>query len=138
MNSASISGRLTKDIELRHTQNGVPVCSFSVAVYRPGVKDTTDFLDCVAWRKSAEFASKYFHKGDPIELTGTITTRNYEDKNGNKRKAVEIVCDHISFPKQKKRDDSDGYDSYGSNSPEGDSYQEPDFKELDDDGDLPF
>lgn len=66
MNNVSISGRTTKDIELRHTQSGVPVCSFSVAVDRPGVKDTTDFLDCVAWRKSAEFANKYFHKGDRI------------------------------------------------------------------------
>lgn len=128
MNSVSISGRLTKDLELRYTQSGVAVCAFTVAVDRPSVKDKTDFIDCVAWRNSAEFASKYFFKGDPIEVVGVLTTRNYEDKNGNKRKAVEIMCEHISFPKQKKKQDgepADGYEVSG-------------FEELPEDEDLPF
>ena len=75
MNSISISGRLTKDPELRRTQSGTAVCSFSVAVDRPGVKDKTDFIDCVAWDKRAEFVSKYFLKGDPIEVNGVLTRR---------------------------------------------------------------
>lgn len=127
MNSVSISGRLTKDVELKTTQNGVHVCSFTVAVDRPGVKDTTDFLDCVAWRKSAQFVDKYFAKGDPIEITGHLTCRKYEDKNGNKRKVVEIVCNQISFPKQKKRQDDEQ------------PYQRAEFTEsMEDESELPF
>lgn len=99
MNSISISGRLTKDPELRRTQNGTAVCSFCVAVDRPGVKDRTDFIDCVAWDKRAEFVSKYFVKGDPIEVNGVLTTRTYDDRDGKKRKAVEVNSDRISFPK---------------------------------------
>ena len=86
MNSVNISGRLTKDPELKTTQSNIPVCSFGVAVDRPGVKDKSDFIDCVAWRNTAEFVSKYFAKGDPVEITGTLTTRNWEDQNGTRRK----------------------------------------------------
>lgn len=108
MNSISISGRLTRDPELRRTQGGTAVCSFCVAVDRPGVKDKVDFIDCVAWEKRGEFVSKYFSKGDPIEVNGVLTTRSYEDRDGNKRKAVEVNCDHISFTKQKnQRSDSE-------------------------------
>lgn len=82
MNSVNISGRLTKDPELKTTQSNISVCSFGVAVDRPGVKDKSDFIDCVAWRNTAEFVNKYFAKGDPIEITGTLTTRNWEDQNG--------------------------------------------------------
>lgn len=127
MNSVSITGRITKDPELRVTPSGTSVCAFSVAVDRPNVKDKVDFLDCVAWRASAEFVSKYFHKGDGIEITGCITSRSYEDKNGNKRKAVEIVCEHISFPKGKKQDSNGQSDA-----------EAPNFEELASDEDLPF
>lgn len=129
MNSISISGRLTKDPELRRTQSGTAVCSFSVAVDRPGVKDKTDFIDCVAWDKRAEFVSKYFLKGDPIEVNGVLTTRTYDDRDGKKRKAVEVNSDRISFPKQKKqRSDSE---------PEAGESQG--FEELEgDDSTLPF
>ena len=81
MNSVSITGRITKDPELRVTPSGTSVCAFSVAVDRPNVKDKVDFLDCVAWRASAEFVSKYFHKGDGIEITGCITSRTSENQN---------------------------------------------------------
>ena len=107
MNSISISGRLTRDVELRTTPNGVSVSYFSVAVDRPGEKDKTDFFDCVAWRSTAEFTGKYFHKGDPIEVTGVLTNREYEDKNGTKRRVVEIRCERVSFTKQKAKMDDD-------------------------------
>lgn len=133
MNSVNISGRLTKDPELKTTQSNLSVCSFGVAVDRPGVKDRSDFIDCVAWRNTAEFVSKYFRKGDPIEVTGTLTTRNWEDQNGNRRKSVEVSCDHVGFPKQKpKREGENVPQEYGQ--PE---YAQ-DFEELPDDDFPPF
>lgn len=136
MNSINITGRVTNDIELKTTQQGTSVCSFTVAVDRPAVKDKTDFIDCVAWRQKAEFLGKYFAKGDGIEITGVLTTRNYEDKSGNKRKAVEVVCDQVSFPKGKKR--SDGDNSQQDNAPVYSGYDSANFEELGDDEDLPF
>lgn len=97
LNKAVMVGRLTADPELRQTPNGVNVCSFTVAVNRPGKDKGTDFIDCVAWRSTSEFICKYFHKGDAIGIDGSIQTRNFEDKNGNKRKAVEVLCDQVSF-----------------------------------------
>lgn len=138
MNTICITGRITHDLELKATQSGISVCSFGVAVDRPGVKDKTDFLDVVAWRQSAEFVSKWFKKGDPIEVQGVLTSRTYEDRNGNKRKAVEIVADRIMFAKTKKRDDDDGYDERPYSEDEG-SVESSGFSELEhDDGDLPF
>lgn len=131
MNSVNITGRLTGDIELKTTQNGVSVCGFTVAVDRPAVSDKTDFIDCVAWRQKAEFLSKYFFKGDGIEITGVLQSRNYEDKNGNKRKAVEIVCEQVSFPKGKKKSDGD------SNQQES-PYDTSGFEEIGADEELPF
>lgn len=128
MNKTCLTGRITKDPELRTTSNGTSVCSFTVAVDRPNVRDTVDFIDCVAWRTSAEFVSKYFKKGDGIEVEGHITTRSYEDKNGNKRKAVEVVSDSVFFPKGKKRQDGDAYE------PQTEGFAEID----DDDSELPF
>lgn len=136
MNSVNITGRLTGDIELKSTQSGVSVCGFTVAVDRPAVKDKTDFIDCVAWRAKAEFLSKYFSKGDGIEITGVLTTRNYEDKNGNKRKAVEVVCEQVSFPKGKKK--SDGDNSQQQEPPAYAPYDTSGFEELSEDEDLPF
>lgn len=129
LNKAVMVGRLTADPELRQTPNGVDVCSFTVAVDR-GKDKGTDFIDCVAWRQRAEFVIRYFGKGDPIGIEGTIQTRNYEDRQGNRRKAVEVVCDQVSFlPKSK-----------GQNRPDtqGDAASLDDFAEVDDDGDLPF
>lgn len=101
LNSAVIMGRLTADPELRTTTTGIAVTSFSVAVDRryksQGEEKQTDFINVVAWRQTAEFVSRYFHKGSMIAVQGSIQTRNYEDKNGNKRTAFEIVADNVSF-----------------------------------------
>ncbi len=101
LNCAIIMGRLTADPELRTTPNGISVTSFFVAVDRSyqkaGAERQTDFINVVAWRQTAEFVSRYFHKGSMIAVQGSIQTRNYEDRNGNKRQAVEIVADNVSF-----------------------------------------
>lgn len=101
LNCAIIMGRLTADPELRTTQSGVSVTSFSVAVdrsfVRAGEERQTDFINVVAWRQTAEFVTRYFHKGSMIAVQGSIQTRNYEDKNGNKRTAVEVVANNVSF-----------------------------------------
>lgn len=101
LNVAAITGRLTADPELRTTQGGVEVTSFTVAVDRsyvqPGKERETDFINVVAWRQTAQFTTKYFHKGSMIAVQGSIQTRNYEDKQGNKRTAVEIVADNVHF-----------------------------------------
>lgn len=105
MNIVAESGRLTWDPELRHTQSGKAVTVFTIAVDRPGVKDKTDFIDCVAWEKKAEFVSRNFRKGQRIEVSGILTTRQYE-KDGQKRKATEIRCDQVFFGDSKKSDSS--------------------------------
>lgn len=101
INCAVIMGRLTADPELKTTQSGISVVSFCVAVDRNYVKQgeerQADFINVTAWRQSAEFVSKYFHKGDMIAVQGSIQTRNYEDKNGNKRTATEIMAEQVSF-----------------------------------------
>lgn len=96
LNCAVIMGRITKDVELRTTTSGIAVTSFTVAVDR-AKSEGTDFIDVVAWRQTAEFVSRYFGKGKMIAVQGSIQTRNYEDKAGNKRTAVEIVADNVSF-----------------------------------------
>ena len=101
VNCAILMGRLTKDPELRTTQNGTSVTSFAVAVdreyVRQGEERQTDFINVVAWRQTAEFVSRYFRKGSMIAVQGSIQTRNYEDRNGNKRTAVEVIADKVSF-----------------------------------------
>lgn len=105
MNKVMIMGRMANDPELRTTQSGISVTSFTVAVERPPVKDKereTDWIDVVAWRGTAEFICKYFGKGSPIIVSGTLQSRNWEDKEGNKRKAVEVQADGVEFvPKTK-------------------------------------
>ena len=101
INNVVLMGRLTAVPELKTTQSGISTVRFSVAVERrynkQGEDRQTDFIDCVAWRQTAEFVSKYFNKGSMIAVEGSIQTRNYEDKNGNKRKAVEVQVDNVSF-----------------------------------------
>lgn len=99
-NVSVLMGRLTKDPELRTTENGYSVCRFSIAVDRNYKKDgeyETDFINLVAWRSTAEFVAKYFKKGDMISIVGKIQTRNYEDRNGHKQTAFEVVIDEASF-----------------------------------------
>lgn len=100
LNIAVIMGRLTAEPELRTTQNGISVCSFTVAVernYSNGGERQTDFINCVAWRQTAEFISRYFHKGSMIAINGNIQQRQYTDKDGNKRAAFEILVDNANF-----------------------------------------
>lgn len=94
MNSATISGRLTSDVEVRKTQSGLSVASFTVAVQRD--KDTTDFINCVAWRQSADFLGQYSHKGDMVGVMGRITTRNYE-RDGQKVYVTEVIADRVEI-----------------------------------------
>lgn len=97
MNNINITGNLTKDIEVRSTQSGISVCSFTVAVKRPHTSDTTDFIPCTAWRQTADFLGKYASKGRKVGISGILTARNYEDKNGNKRTAYEILVDNAEL-----------------------------------------
>ncbi len=139
INRTVLMGRLTYEPELRVTPSGLSVCQFQIAVDRNySSKDEerkADFIDCVAWRKKAEFLSKYFRKGSMIALTGAIQTENFNDKNGNKRKSVEILVNDISFC---------GGKSEGSNQnikPKVDigvPADASDFEEIIDDDDLPF
>ena len=124
MNVISLIGRLTSDVELKQTQSGLSVCSFTVAVDRPKVKDTTDFIPCVAWRNTAEFVTKYFSKGNRIALSGVLTSRKYQDQNGANRTAFEVVVDNVEFVESKQNPI--------------DIKKELEFEELPDDKDLPF
>ena len=129
INNVVLMGRLVAAPELRSTGTGISVTSFTLAVERAyaksGEQRQADFIDCVAWRNTAEFITKYFQKGSMIAITGSIQTRNYEDKNGNKRKAVEILVNSVSFC---------GSKANTSVPPSSNA----DFDELGEDEDLPF
>lgn len=105
MNTCTIIGRLAADPELKKTGSGLSVANFCLAVDRKGTKGedkVTDWLDFVAWRNSAEFLCKYFHKGDPVVVIGSVQARMWEDGDGKKRKTVEIIAENIEFvPKAK-------------------------------------
>ncbi len=142
LNKAILVGRLTADPELRQTPNGISVTSFSIAIDRPFTKDAakvTDFIDIVAWRGTAEFISKYFQKGSAIAVDGRIQVRDYTDKNGNKRRAVEVLAENVSFVEKKGSGAPSGSSSLPV--PAGESYSSgsvQDFEEIDGDGELPF
>ena len=150
LNKIFIMGRLTRDPELRRTQNGTAVAGFALAVDRDyknadGTKET-DFIEVVAWRSSAEFVSKYFTKGRMAIVEGRLQLRDWQDKDGNKRRNAEVVADNVYFGDSKKEGDSSG-GSYGGSSggykAAGKSVDvEPDTEDFveveDDDGDLPF
>ena len=109
INKAIIMGRLTRDPELRHTGTGTPVCSFSVAVDNGyGERRQTDFINCDAWNKTAEFVSNYFEKGKMIIVIGRIATRTWEGQDGKKNYATEVVVNEVSFGETKKSQDG-GY-----------------------------
>ena len=106
LNSVIIMGRLTADPELRTTTSGLSVTSFTVAVdrnYKSGDERQTDFINCVAWRQTADFVTRFFKKGQMIAVQGSLQVRNYEDKNGNKRTAYDVVADNVSFCGSKRR-----------------------------------
>ncbi len=152
LNHIVIMGRLTRDPELRTTQAGVSVTSFTVAVDRDfggrdGGERQTDFIDCVAWRSTGEFVSKYFHKGSMIVVSGRLQSRKWQDRDGNNRTSWEINADNVYFGESRRDGDSNrdsystgsysnSYDSGRSSAPAPASNT---FVELDDgDGELPF
>ena len=125
LNHITIMGRLTRDPELRRTGTGIAVASFTVAVDRDfggrdGGEKETDFIDCVAWRQTGEFVSKYFTKGSMIVVSGRLQIRNWNDKDGNKRRTAEIVAENCYFGESKRSEQ--GNSSYGGNTYGGNSY----------------
>ena len=157
LNHITIMGRLVRDPELRRTGSGIAVASFTVAVDRDfggrdGGEKETDFIDCVAWRQTGEFVSKYFTKGRMIVVSGRLQIRSWNDKDGNKRRTAEVVADNCYFGDSKR--ESDGGSAYGGNTYGGNAYGAPapsyggysapaapasDFAMLDDDdAQLPF
>ena len=143
LNEIIVMGRLTRDPELRRTDSGVAVASFAIAV-DSDYKDKdgnrkTNFFECVAWRGTGEFASKYFSKGRMAVVKGSLDIREWTDKDGNKRKTPEIVVDAMYFADSKKSDDSYGGNSYAAPSSAPASNPVSDFAMLDDDdAQLPF
>ena len=129
MNSFNATGRITTDLELKTTANGLSVCSFTLAVKRPRVADTTDFINFTAFRQSAEYLTKYAKKGTLIEVNGVLTSRKWEDKNGNKRTFYEVIVDNASILESKKEDKDPLVEFSQKNS---------EFVEADGGGDLPF
>ena len=97
MNVIVLMGRIASDVDLKYTPSGKAVVNFSLAVKRPFAKDTTDFLPCVAWEKQAEFISKHFYKGKMISINGYLTERRWEDSDGKKRYAYDVICDRCEF-----------------------------------------
>ena len=120
LNHIVIMGRLTRDPELRRTGSGIAVASFTVAVDRDfggrdGGEKETDFIDCVAWRQTGEFLSKYFTKGSMIVVSGRLQIRNWTDKEGNKRRSAEVVADNVYFGESKRGSEgTSNYSSYGN------------------------
>ena len=108
INKAILMGRLTRDPELRYTGNGTPVCSFNIAINNgTGESQTTDFINCTAWNKTAEFVNKYFTKGRMIIVFGSIRTRSWEGQDGKKNYATEVVANEVSFGESKKDTEED-------------------------------
>lgn len=142
LNTVILQGRLTAKPELKTTQSGNAVTSFTLAVPRDykgkDGQEVTDFIDCVAWRQTAEFAAKYFEKGSAAIVKGSIEVRNYEDKNGNKRKATEIKVDNLYFGETKKRDSNGAAYAAGDVPTDTPSYRELPDVDVDPDDDLPF
>jgi len=150
LNHITIMGRLTRDPELRQTQSQTSVASFTLAVDRDfggrdGGEKQTDFINCVAWRNTADFVSKYFTKGSMAVVSGRLQIRQWEDKNGNKRDTAEVVVDNIYFG-ESRRSSNNGWDSNSGNEFQAPRYapaakQEtsaPVWNDAADDGDLPF
>ena len=143
MNSICLLGRLTADPELRNTPNGISVTNFDVAVdrsYTPkGQEKQVDFIPVQAWRQTAEFVCKYFHKGQRIALTGSLQTRSYTDRDGNKRTAYEVVADNVFFAESKNGGAAPAASTvdYRDRVPQSSTLAE-DFEEIPDDSELPF
>ena len=142
----ALMGRLTYEPELKTTPSGVSVIRFQIACdrnyQRAGTERQADFIDCVAWRQTAEFISRFFHKGSMIAVEGSIQTQNYTDKSGNQRKSVEVVANNVSFCGSKAESGTQAQSeapSFTQPAPSYASADTSDFEEIiDDDDDLPF
>ena len=136
LNKIFLQGRMTRDVELRHTQSGTAVASFTLAVDRDfkdkdGKRDT-DFIDCVAWRSTAEFASRFFGRGRMAVVVGSLQIRAWEDKEGNKRRTAEVIAESVYFGDSKR----DPLDKLADDAA---PVSEPSFQEMEDDpSELPF
>lgn len=133
MNIVTITGRICRDPELRRTNEGTACCSFSLAVKRPKTKDITDFHDFVVWQQGAEYLCQYGHKGDLVCVSGSLTTREWTDKEGNKRKSTEVRCDSVELLSSKKSETT-------QTAPQAQpSYSQQSFQPVDiPDAQLPF
>ncbi len=141
LNKVILMGRFTRDPELRSTPQGISTCSFSIAVdrnfVRPGEERKADFINCVAWRQTAEFISKYFKKGSMVALEGSIQTRSWDDQDGKKRYATDVVVNQVYFAESKRDAQSVmGGDDFASAGDFG-SLPEP-ISPMGTDDDLPF
>lgn len=145
MNNITLMGRLTDNPELRHTQNDIAVTSFTLAVdrdYTPkGQEKQTDFINIVAWRSTAEFVTRYFHKGQRVALVGSLQSRKYVDKDGNNRVAYEVVANAVYFADSKQ---GENLSSQAQNTPQNEISAQSgavtggDFEEIVGDSDLLF
>lgn len=163
LNKIVIMGRLTRDPELRYTQSQTPVASFTVAVDRDFKNQdgsrSTDFIDCVAWRQGGEFVSRYFRKGSMIVVEGSLQSRQWQDRDGNKRTSWEINVEHAYFGESKREDRGEsygtpspterrgygnpnvsagGFEDLGPGAGEGNPFVGGDQMGMEDDGELPF
>ena len=142
INMVALMGRLTYEPELKTTPSGVSVIRFQIACDRSyqkaGEERKADFIDCVAWRQTAEFISRFFHKGSMIAVEGTLQTSNYTDKSGNNRKQVEVLANNVSFCGSKS-ESGNAAGGFSQPAPSYSSDDNSDFEEIvDDDDDLPF
>ena len=134
LNKVILAGRLTGDPELKTTPSGISVTSFSLAVDRKVAKDAekkTDFITVIAWRQTAEFITRYFRKGSPLCVTGSIQTRSWTDQNGGKRYATEVVADEANFVESKNASEQGSFTPAPAEAPQH-------LEELSPDDDLPF
>ncbi len=137
LNKVILGGRLTADVELKQTPQGVSVTTFSIAVNRRGKEAQTDFINCQAWRQTAEFICKFFKKGSSICISGSIQTRSWTDQQNQKRYATEVVADEAFFVDAKADGVPTGSGSFGD-APAFQTQQAPKFEEIASDDDLPF
>ena len=140
-NNITITGRLTNAPELKTTPNGTSVCSFTLAVKRPHTKDVTDFIPCQVWRQGAEYLTKYGAKGNMVAATGALTTRKWQDQNGNNRINYEVTCDSVELLESRASGEANNNTTSTANAPQNASYnpyETPQFEEVGDDEELPF
>jgi len=150
-NKVILGGRLTSDPELRQNSSGIPVMSFTIAVTRRFGKSgeqgqVSDFINCVAWRNNAEFISRFFKKGNCICVVGNLQTRTWQDQQGQKRYATEVIVDEVNFVESKSessampQQSNIPYNPYGGDAPQFASDRDdlPKFEEMQNDDDLPF